>query len=60
MTNLFLQKDSFLNVFTRVSDGADFLSEEVFDSISSVRHLRRIVVQSKVKHQHIIRYDFLR
>ena len=53
MTNLLLQKTH--NIFTRVSDGADFLSEQVFDSISSVRHLRRIVVQSKVKHQHIIR-----
>jgi len=54
LKNALQEKRRFIRSI-RVSDGADFLSEQVFDSISSVRHLRRIVVQSKVKHQHIIR-----
>ena len=54
LKNALQEKRRFIRSI-RVSDDADFLSEQVFDSISSVRHLRRIVVQSKVKHQHIIR-----
>ena len=59
LKNALQEKRRFIRSI-RVSDDANFLSEQVFDSISSVRHLRRIVVQSKVKHQHIIRSDFLR
>ena len=40
---------------TRIADGNDFLSDSVCDFICGFYRLRRIVVQPKIKHRHIIR-----
>jgi len=39
----------------RIADGIDFLSDSVCDFICGFYRLRRIVVQPKIKHRHIIR-----
>lgn len=39
----------------RIADGNDFLSDSVCDFICGFYRLRRIVVQPKIKHRHIIR-----
>lgn len=39
----------------RIADGHDFLSDSVCDFICGFYRLRRIVVQPKIKHRHIIR-----
>jgi len=39
----------------RIADGDDFLSDSVCDFICGFYRLRRIVVQPKIKHRHIIR-----
>ena len=41
---------------TRIADGIDFLSDSVCDFICGFYRLRRIVVQPKIKHRHIIRF----
>ena len=41
---------------TRIADGDDFLSDSVCDFICGFYRLRRIVVQPKIKHRHIIRF----
>lgn len=39
----------------RIADGNDFLSDSVCDFICGFYRLRRIVIQPKIKHRHIIR-----
>ena len=41
---------------TRIADGDDFLSDSVCDFICGFYRLRRIVIQPKIKHRHIIRF----
>ena len=51
-------RSQVVNFESRIADGNDFLSDSVCDFICGFYRLRRIVVQPKIKHRHIIRSFF--